>query len=272
MYAESTSLTDTYIASQGNVVTTPPVATMAWAVNFDWLTFAMNGDSVVLLSGKGALANPGTFDLINGALYDEDGDYVDATADDGGASAARINLAPAAVVALRDATAVVVGIQLNRTGGDGEAVELVRVGGDVNLSVGIAGGNIDYRTRGDSNAGGGVTPNFWHGAVFTDRRYSASGGQRRANYRLYLDGAVQSSAALDAGGNIPTTPLEADLASVYVGGGSGTGLDDDFDRWARQFTLGIPRAGHTTSDAELQTIGEALSSLEHLQRGHLGIV
>ena len=271
-YAASTSLTDIYVASRGNTSTSPPAATMPWAVDFDWLTFAMNGDSIVLLSGKGALANPGTFELINGAIYDEDDDHIDATADSGGASAVRINLTPAAVVALRDAPAVVVGIQLNRTGGDGDAVELVRVGGEINISLGINSGNIDYSTRGYSNAGGGVTPNFWHGAVYTDRRYVTTGGQRRANYRLYLDGAGQSSAAASAGGNVPTNPLDSDLASVYVGGGTGTGLDDDFDRWVRQFTLGIPRAGHTTTDAELQQIGEALSSLQHLERQNLGIL
>ena len=272
-YAESTSLTDTYIASQGNNVNTPPVATMPWAVDFDWLTFAMNGDSVVLLSGKGALANPGTFELINGAEYDEDDDHIDATADSGGTSAARINLTPAAVVALRDAPAIVVGIQINRTGGNGDAVELVRVGGEVNVSLGVNSGNIDYSTRGYSNAGGGVTPNFWHSAVFTDRRYRPSAQQSlRADFRLYLDGATQSSASAGQGGNIAATPLSADLASIYVGGGTGTGSDDDFDRWVRQFTLGIPRAGHTTTGAELREVGEALSSLAHLQRGNLGIV
>ena len=271
-YAESTSLTDTYIASQGNTSTSPPAATMPWAVDFDWLTFAMNGDSVVLLSGKGALANPGTFELINGAIYDENDDHIDATADSGGASAVRINLTPAAVVALRDAPAVVVGLQLNRTGGDGDAVELVRVGGEINISLGVNSGNIDYRTRNYGNAGGGVTPNFWHGAVYTDRRYVTTGGQSRANYRLYLDGAGQSSAAASAGGNLDLNPISDDLASVYVGGGTGTGLDDDFDRWVRQFTLGIPRAGHTTTDAELQEIGEALSSLQHLERQNLGIL
>lgn len=271
IYGESTSLTETYLEAQRATPTSPPVATLDWAVNFDWLTFAMEEDSVVLLSGKGALANPGTFNLINGALYHEGSDYIDATADSGGTSAARLNLAPAAVAALRDATAVVVGIQLNRTGGDGEAVELVRVGGGVNLALGINAGNIDYQTRNYGNAGGGVTPNFWHSAVFTDRRYYSTGGQRRANYRLYLDGAAQSSAAASAGGNLPTNPLDADLQSIYIGGGSGTGSAADFDRWVRQFTLGIPRAGHTTTDAELANIGARLSNLGRLQRGNLGI-